>query len=95
MDNTLDQLVKWIVTYGTQVLGALAILVVGFIAAKIVRKFVKPILEKRKVAPAIVSFVARLSYVAIIVFAIVASLARFGVQTTSKSWRPTGRYLVM
>jgi len=83
MDNIFDQLMEWIVTYGTQVLGALAILVVGFIAAKIVRKLVTRILEKRKVAPAIISFLAKLSYVAILIFAIVASLAKFGVQTTS------------
>jgi len=83
MDSILDQLVEWVVTYGIQVLGALAILIIGFIAAKIVRKLVRQILEKREVDPAVVSFVARLSYVVILIFAVVASLARFGVQTTS------------
>jgi small conductance mechanosensitive channel len=83
MDNLFDQLMEWVVAYGTQILGALAILIIGFFAAKIVRRVVRRLLKKRDVDPAIVSFVASLSYVLIIVFAVVASLARFGVQTTS------------
>lgn len=83
MENLFDQLMEWVVAYGTQILGALAILVIGFFAAKIVRRIVGRVLKKRDVEPAIVSFAASLSYVLVIVFAVVASLARFGVQTTS------------
>ena len=83
MSNLLDRITEWVVAYGGQVLGALAILIVGLIGARIVRRIVRRVLVKADVAPAIVSFVARLSYVLVIVFAVVASLARFGVQTTS------------
>ena len=83
MGSLLERLTDWGVAYGSQILGAIAILVAGFIGARIARRVVRRVLVKTNVAPVIVSFVARLTYVAIIVFAVVASLARFGVQTTS------------
>lgn len=83
MGSLLERLTEWGVAYGSQIVGAIAILVAGFIGARITRRVVRRVLVKADVAPAIVSFVARLTYVAIIVFAVVASLARFGVQTTS------------
>ena len=83
MSDLLDRITEWVVAYGGQVLGALAVLIVGLIGARIIRRIVRRVLDKADVAPAIVSFVSRLSYVVVIVFAVVASLARFGVQTTS------------
>ena len=83
MGSLLERLTEWGVAYGSQILGAIAILVAGFIGARIARRVIRRVLVKTDIPPAVVSFVERLTYVAIIVFAVVASLARFGVQTTS------------
>ena len=48
-----------------------------------VRKIVKKILTKRNADPTIVSFVASITYVALMTFVVIAVLARLGIQTAS------------
>lgn len=79
----MDQLVKFGTTYGLQIIGAILILILGRIAAGICRGVVKRLLEKGKADPAIVSFAASLIYILVLVFAVLAALAKFGIQTAS------------
>ena len=81
--NIWDQIVGWIVTYGGQLLGAIVTLVVGYVLARISRRVVLRLLKRSETPPAITSFVSRMTFIAVIVFAVTASLAKFGVQTTS------------
>jgi small conductance mechanosensitive channel len=83
MSGLWERVTEWVVAYGGQVLGAVVILIAGFVGARIVRRIVRRLLSNRNVAPAIVGFASKLSYAAILVFAVIASLAKFGVQTTS------------
>jgi len=83
MSMLLERFAEWGVVYGSKVLGAVVILVAGYIGAKIARRLVRRILVRLEVAPAVISFVARLTYVAILIIAVVATLAKFGIQTTS------------
>jgi small conductance mechanosensitive channel len=83
MSNVADQLLVFITTYGIKIIGAILILVLGRIAAGIGRKIVKRMLEKAKTEPSIVSFVGSLTYILILVFAVLATLAKFGIQTAS------------
>ena len=83
MANVSDQLLIFITTYGIQIIGAILILVLGRIAAGIGRKIVTRVLEKSKTEPAIVSFVGSLTYILILIFAVLATLAKFGIQTAS------------
>ncbi|UCF09379.1 MAG: mechanosensitive ion channel [Candidatus Bipolaricaulota bacterium] len=78
-----DRIVEWVISYGGQVLGAIATLVIGYLVARIARRIVGRVLRRTEVAAAIRAFLERLVYVAVLVFAVVATLARFGVQTTS------------
>ena len=78
-----DRIVEWIVGYGGQALGAIATLVIGYLLAGLARRVVKRLLARTELALALQRFVTQITYVGILVFAIVASLARFGVQTTS------------
>ena len=66
-----------------KVIGAVIILILGRIAAGIGRGIVKRILDKAKTDHAVVSFVGSLTYIAILAFAVIAALAKFGVQTAS------------
>ncbi|MFW6114674.1 MAG: mechanosensitive ion channel family protein [Thermodesulfobacteriota bacterium] len=83
MSSVADQVLVFITTYGINIIGAIVILIVGRIAAGMGRGIVKRVLEKRETEPAIVSFMESLTYILIIVFAVLAALAKFGVQTAS------------
>ena len=83
MTGVADQLVVFVTTYGIKIIGAIVILILGRIAAGIGRKIVKRMLVKAKTEPSIVSFVGSLTYILILVFAVLAALAKFGIQTAS------------
>ena len=83
MDNVADQLTFFVTTYGIKVIGAIIILILGRIAAGIGRKVVRKVLEKSKTDPAVVSFVGSMIYFLILIFAVLAALAKFGIQTAS------------
>ncbi len=83
MDNVANQLTVFVTTYGIKIIGAIIILILGRIAAGIGRKVVKKVLEKSKTDPAVVSFVGSMIYFLILIFAVLAALAKFGIQTAS------------
>jgi small conductance mechanosensitive channel len=83
MESLTKQLVAFATTYGLQVIGAILILIFGRIAAGIGKKITKRILTKAKQDPSIISFVGNLTYFAILTFAVLATLSKFGIQTAS------------
>ncbi len=83
MEKTLEQLTSFLVTYGLKVLGAVVILIAGRIAAGLVGRIIRRALQKCDVDPTITGFASRLGFVLVILVAILASLAKFGVETTS------------
>jgi small conductance mechanosensitive channel len=73
-----------VTTYGLSVIGAVVILVIGFVAAGWVRGSVDKGLSRfKKVDETLRSFFSSLAYYAVIVFTIIAVLSQFGVETTS------------
>lgn len=83
MEHTTGFMMDSLTTYGLNVIGALIILFLGKIAAGFGRKIVERLLQKSKTDATVSSFAGNLVYVAILVFAVIAALAKFGVQTTS------------
>jgi small conductance mechanosensitive channel len=83
MENLTEQLYTFATSYGIKIIGAILILIIGRIAAGIGRRFVGKMLLRLKTDPSIISFVKSLVYVLVIVFAVVAALSKFGVETTS------------
>jgi len=83
MNTAAEQVMVFITTYGIKIIGAIIILILGRIAAGIGRKGIRRVLERTKTDPAIVSFVGGLVYVLILTFAVLAALAKFGIQTAS------------
>ena len=83
MQAATDQLGIFITTYGLKIIGAIIILIVGRIAAGMGRGIVRRMLEKAKSDAAIISFVCSLTYILILTFAVLAALAKFGIQTAS------------
>jgi len=83
MHNMIDQIVLNLGMFGMNVIGAICILILGRIAAGIVKKLILRVFLKTKTDKAVTSFVANISYFAVLIFAILAALAKFGIQTTS------------
>lgn len=83
LQKVADTLVPFITTYGMQILGAIIILIIGKIVAGICAGIVQRMMTRAKAEPAVAGFVAKLVRYAILVFAVIAALAKFGVQTGS------------
>lgn len=78
-----DAIVNWLRANAGNVIGALAILIIGYIAAWLAGRVVRLLLTRLKVDVTVTRFAARLAYMAVLVMAIVATLGRFGVETAS------------
>jgi small conductance mechanosensitive channel len=83
MESVSNQLTVFVTTYGLKIIGAILILILGRIVAGIGRRIVRRVLEKGKTDSAIISFVGSLTYILILTFAVLAALAKFGIQTAS------------
>ncbi|MBF0520088.1 MAG: mechanosensitive ion channel [Nitrospirae bacterium] len=74
---------KTVFDYGLNIFSAIAILVVGNMAAKILKRVISTILTKSGQEKTVISFISNLIHVLIMTFAIIATLAKFGIQTAS------------
>lgn len=75
--------VELVSTWGLQVVGAIAVLVVGWIVARGVRRSARRALERSRVDAMLVPFLTSAVYWGVLVFVGVAVLNLFGIQTTS------------
>jgi small conductance mechanosensitive channel len=83
MENYVEQIVVFLTKYGLSIIGAIIILIVGRIAAGIGRKIIEKLMNRSKVDPSVISFCSSLVYFGILAFAVLAALAKFGIQTAS------------
>jgi small conductance mechanosensitive channel len=83
MEAVVNEVMNVVAKYGLQVIGAVLILIFGRIGAGIARRLTRRALSKTSVDPTINGFVAQFAYIIVLVVAVLASLAKFGVQTTS------------
>jgi len=83
MEAFIEKLITFGTEYGLKVVGAILILIVGRVAAGILRKIVRAVMEKAKTDESIISFASSLTYILVMTFTVLAALAKFGVQTTS------------
>jgi small conductance mechanosensitive channel len=83
MDTFSGTLVVFVTTYGLKVIGAIIILVVGLVVARLARRFVTKVMKKAEREQALISFAGSFTYILILTFAVLAALAKFGIQTAS------------
>lgn len=83
MDISTEQVMAFTTGYALKVIGAILILVIGRLVAGIGRRIVVRVLGKTDTDESIVKFAASLVKILIMVFAVVAALAKFGIETTS------------
>jgi small conductance mechanosensitive channel len=83
MEDTLQKIYDLVALYGVKVIAAIAIFIVGRWVSKGFRSVAQRLMDKRNVDPTIAGFVGNLTYVALLVFFIIAALGQLGIQTTS------------
>lgn len=69
--------------YGLNVLAAVAILMLGKLAASGARKLVRRIMKKRNADMTLTGFVSSLFYFGIMTFVVIAAISKLGIQTAS------------
>jgi small conductance mechanosensitive channel len=83
MSEMVSRVTLFLTTYGIQIIGAIIILILGRIGAGMGRKLIGRVLARSNTDPAVISFVSNLTYFLILTFAVLAALAKFGIQTAS------------
>ena len=83
MEDLISKVWELLTIYGLKVIAAVVVFIVGRWVAKGLRKFAENVMNKRQVDPTIVSFVANMTYIALLVFVVLAALGQLGIQTTS------------
>ena len=83
MEDLIEKILELLTIYGLKVIAAIVVFIVGRWIAKGLTKFAENVMNKRQVDPTIVSFVANMTYIALLVFVVLAALGQLGIQTTS------------
>ncbi len=83
MQNIIDEIYKYLATYGLSVLAAVLIFIIGRWLAKLISALIGRGMTKAKVEKTLVTFVQNLCYIALLVFVIIAALSKLGIQTAS------------
>ncbi len=83
MDAIITKIWELLTIYGLRAIFAVVVFIVGRWVAKALTNFVERIMNKKKIDLTIVSFVANMTYVALLVFVVLAALGQLGIQTTS------------
>ncbi|MFT4901345.1 MAG: small conductance mechanosensitive channel [Lentimonas sp.] len=79
----IDQILTGLMNFGAKILAAIVILVVGLWLAKKAKSLFINALTQRAVDATLVGFFANLLYGAIMVFVVISSISKLGVNTTS------------
>ena len=83
LQNALTNIVNLFTAYGFNILGGIAILIIGKIAAGICAKIVEKGMTRAKADLAVIGFVKELVRYSVLVFALIAALDKFGIKATS------------
>jgi len=83
VEDGMNAMVELVSTWGLQVIGAIAVLIIGRMAAGLVRRGVGRALVRAKTDPTLVPFVSGMAYYLVLAAVLIAVLNLFGIQTAS------------
>jgi small conductance mechanosensitive channel len=83
MEDILNQVYEYLAKYGLQVIAAVAIFLIGRVVAKLLVKLLAKGMVKAKIDRTLATFIEDLAYAVLLIFIIIAALAKIGVETTS------------
>ena len=81
-ERIIDVIINFFVNYSFQVIGAVIVLVAGLFVARSVASFLLRLLERKEFDITLSKFIAGLTKVTILVFAIIIALGKFGITVT-------------
>ena len=81
--DSLDQVIELVSSWGLQVIGAIAVLIVGRWVASFIRRGVTRGLERANTDATLVPFISSMAYYLAITVVVIAVLNLFGIETTS------------
>lgn len=79
----MDRIMEWGALYGTKVIGAIVILIIGRIAVSLLTRLVRRLMQKGKADETLTRFISSLTKIALMTFVVIAALNTLGVQTAS------------
>jgi len=82
-EQAIDAIVSLVTNWGIQVVGAIALLIVGRWVAGLVGRSVRRSLERANVDAALVPFFGSLAHYIVLAVVVIAVLSLFGIETTS------------
>ncbi|MFC1859944.1 hypothetical protein ACFL9U_18220 [Thermodesulfobacteriota bacterium] len=85
MEELTAKAMDLITLFGLKVLAAAVVFIIGRWIAKLLKIFTRKMLDRGQVDPTLSSFVVNLTYIALLVFVILAALGQLGIQTTSSN----------
>jgi small conductance mechanosensitive channel len=83
VQSILGKIWELITVFGLKIIAAIAVFIVGRWISKLIKGFIEGLLQKAEVEQTLRSFAVNLSYVAMMVFVVIAALGQLGIQTTS------------
>lgn len=83
IEQGVTRLQDFFILYGLKVVAAIAILIIGWLLAKGIRKITRQLLLKSNVDKTLVSFISSIVYIVVMVIVIISSLGQLGIQTAS------------
>jgi len=78
-----ELLTTYAVEYGTAIIGALLVFVIGKMIAKSITKLIRKMMEKNNLDPTVSAFLANIAYGMLFTVVIIAAISTLGVETTS------------
>ncbi len=79
----IDTVINYVTQYGTRILVALVILVIGKWIAGVIRKALRGGMERQNVDPVIVGFLSSIAYYLLMVAVVISAVGQLGIKTTS------------
>jgi small conductance mechanosensitive channel len=83
MEEILNKLYEYIITYGLSFIAAILIFIVGKWIAGVISRFIERIMLRANLDKTLATFIRHISYVVLLLFVVIAALNKLGVQTTS------------
>jgi len=83
MQNILDKVVPYLITYGTTFVYAILIFIIGKWVARFISKIAGSAMEKSKLNETLASFLKNIIYYVLLIFVCIAALNKIGIETTS------------
>ena len=78
-----DKLVELVQSYGLPLIWAIVVFIVGRTVARIITKVVAKMMTRANIDETLVKFTKTVVYIALMIFVILASLGKLGIETTS------------